>query len=154
MSSTNLSSDWQSLGSPAQIKALLGLFGDFHDACVREIHVATGHYVKQDLAMTCDWRTTVHVLIQRQFAGPSAVELRFEEVVGLRVCPPGPNHDSVLFDAALFLRDGIVYWADRDGWTPEVSDRDDSTWVSARKAYWRDASEWLGPQLRYRQELT
>ena len=152
MDSANLARGWQSLATPDQIKALLALFGHFHDACVREIHVATGHYVDQSLTMTCDWRTTVHILIQRQFVEPSAVELRFEEVVGLRVCPPAPNCDSVLFDAALFLRDGIVHWADHAD--PALSAGHDLTWVSARKAYWRDASEWLGPQLRYRPEST
>lgn len=149
MSSANLSSGWHSLGSPVQINELMGVFGGFHDACVRELHVATGHYVDQDLTMHADWKTTVHLLVQRQFAEPSAVELRFEEVVGLRLCPPAPNCDAVIIGAALFMREGIYYWADRDDWSPELSAVDESTWVSARKAYWRDASEWLGSQLRY-----
>ena len=41
---------------------LMRLFGNFHDGCIRELHVATGDYVHQDLSMTVDWRTTVHVL--------------------------------------------------------------------------------------------
>jgi len=124
------------------------LFGDFHDACLREIHVLTGHYVDPDLRMHVDWRTTVHMLIQRQFANPSAIELRFDEVIELRVFPPSPNYDAVLFDAAFFLRDGICYWADRGNWTPE-SHGGKATWIAARKAYWRDASEWIGPDIRY-----
>jgi hypothetical protein len=69
---------WQELGAPNQIAALMDTFGDFHDACVREMHVVTGHYVAQNLSMSVDWRTTVHMLIQRQFPNPSAIELRFE----------------------------------------------------------------------------
>ena len=66
----------------------MGLFGNFHDSCVREVHVVTGHFVEEDLTMRVDWRTTIHMLIQRQFRNPCAIELRFEEVVGLRMVPP------------------------------------------------------------------
>ena len=41
--------------------------------------------------MRVDWRTTIHMLIQRQFRNPCAIELRFEEVVGLRMVPPQPD---------------------------------------------------------------
>ena len=69
----------------------MGLFGNFHDSCVREVHVVTGHFVEEDLTMRVDWRTTIHMLIQRQFRNPCAIELRFEEVVGLRMVPPQPE---------------------------------------------------------------
>ena len=142
---------WQELQTASDLENLMWMFGNFHDGCVREIHVATGHHVDQNLSMTVDWRTTVHMLIQRQFVNPSAIELRFEEVVGLSVSPPSPNSGAVIFDAALLLRDGMFYWADDGRWTPD-GDRDDTTWVAARKLYWRDASEWMGPELRYRVE--
>jgi len=121
------------------------LLGDFHDACVREIHVATGHHVHESLAMTVNWKATVHMLIQRQCRPLSAVELRFEEVVGLRFSPPLPDCEDIIHNAAFFVQDGIFYWADACAWTPESAD--ESTWVSARKVYWRDASEWMGASL-------
>ena len=88
MNTADVSRSWQDLSTPAEIEKLMSLFGHFHDGCVREIHVVTGHYVNRDLSMYVDWKTAVHMLVQRQFADPSAIELRFEEVVGLRVCPP------------------------------------------------------------------
>jgi hypothetical protein len=124
------------------------LFGSFHDACVREIHTATGHYVHEDLSMTVDWRTTVHMLIQRQAARPSAIELRFEGVVGLQSFSPAPNCENIINDAAFFVRDSVFYWADNGDWTPGSTA--ECTWVAARKVFWRDASDWLGPRLRYR----
>jgi len=129
------------------------LFGNLHDACLCEIHLVTGHYVDTDLSMTVDWKTTVHMLIHRQYTKPSAIELRFEEVIELRLHSPAPNCEAIILDAAFFLRDGIYYWADNGDWTPE-SDRSEPTWVAARKVYWRDASEWIGPGLRYRAGLT
>lgn len=130
----------------------MDFFGNFHDACVREIHAATGHYVAENLSMTVDWRTTVHMLVQRQHRNPSAIELRFTELVGLKVSPPSPNYEAIIFSAAFFLRDGILYWAENASWSPESADRDQWTWIAARHGWWRDASEWMGPDLRYQHD--
>jgi hypothetical protein len=138
---------WQALQDQTQVTELMSLFGNFHDACLREMHVVTGHHVHENLSMTVDWRTTVHMLIQRQYRRLSAIELRFEEVVGLRLSPPPPGCENIIRNAAFFVQDGIFYWADNSTWTPESSS--ENTWVAARKVYWRDASEWLGPILRY-----
>jgi hypothetical protein len=140
---------WHDLATPAQIERLMALLGDFHDACVRELHVVTGHYVDSNLSMHMDWRTTLHMLVQRQYAEHSAIELRFEEVVGLHVSPPPPDSSANIISAALFLRDGVLYWADSGDWTPESSELGEVTWVAALKASWRDASDWLGPDPRY-----
>ena len=126
----------------------MSFFGNFHDSCVREIHAVTGHYVDDSLSMTVDWRTTVHMLIQRQYRRFSAIELRFEEVIALRLSAPPPDCENIINDAAFFIRDGIIYWADDGTWTPESSG--EHTWVAAGKVYWRDASEWMGASLRYR----
>ena len=147
-------SNWQQLTTLHDIETLMKLFHNFHDGCVREIHVATGYYVEEDLAMTVDWRTTVHMLVQRQFREPSAIELRFEEIIGLMVSPPPPDYEAIIRHAAFFLREGVIYWADGAEWTPELADRDEYTWVAARRAFWRDASHWLGSDLRYRQEIS
>jgi len=142
---------WQELSTPEQIESLMKLLGNLHDGCVREIHVATGHSVGESLSMSVDWRTTVHLLVQRQWPNPSAIELRFAEVIGLMVSPPQPNSEAIIFGAAFFLRDSVFYWAEDAAWTPESSNCDDFTWVAARHVWWRDASDWMGPDLRYRQ---
>ena len=149
MDSTPERPQWQCLASSIDLQELMGLFGNFHDSCVREVHVVTGHFVEEDLTMRVDWRTTIHMLIQRQFRNPCAIELRFEEVVGLRMVPPQPDCEAIIFHAAFFVRDGVYYWAEDGNWTPESTD-DGTTWVAARRVYWRHASEWIGPRLRYR----
>jgi len=147
---SDVSRTWQALQSQAQLGELMYLFGNFHDACVREIHLVTGHYVHETLSMTVDWRTTVHMLIQRQYRRLSAIELRFEELVGLRFSAPLPDCENIIHDAAFFIQNGVFYWADSSAWTPESSS--ENTWVAARRVYWRDASEWLGASLRYRSD--
>jgi hypothetical protein len=146
-----VSRDWQSLRTPSDLTNLLRAFGNFHDACLRELHVQTGNYVDDALSMHVDWRTTIHMLIQRQFAAPPAIELRFEEVVQVRICPPEPDCENIIWGAAFFLEDGIYYWADTPDWRPD-DDRAGSTWVAARQVFWRDASDWMGPRLRYRNQ--
>jgi hypothetical protein len=148
MNTADVPRGWQALQNQTQLEELMSLFGNFHDACVREIHAVTGHYVDESLSMTVDWRTTVHMLIQRQYRRLSAIELRFEEVVGLRVSAPPPDYENIIYGAAFFIQDGIFYWADNGAWTPESSG--ENTWVAARKVYWRDASEWMGARLHYR----
>ena len=100
--------------------------------------------------MHFDAPALIHILVQRQFRSPSAIELRFAEVIGVRFSPPRPNYDAIIFSAAFFLRDGVFYWAEDGGWTPESPSRDDCTWVAARRAWWRDASGWMGPEVKLR----
>lgn len=140
---------WLSLAEPAELDDLMHRFGNFHDSCLREIHVATGHYVDEDLLMTVDWRTNVRMLVQRQFRNPSVIELKFDGVIAMHLSPPPPNCDSIIFDAAFFVRDGIYYWAESSLWKPDGTRDGKTTWIAARHAYWRDASDWLGPRLRY-----
>src|SRR5215469_8977020 len=97
----SMSRDWHELNSPEQIQPFMERFGNFHDGCIREFHVGTSHYVTGDLRMHFDAPSEARVLVQRQFHVPSAVELRFAEVVGLRWSPPRPNYDAIIFSATL-----------------------------------------------------
>ncbi len=143
---------WHELTTEADIAELMDLFGRFHDGCVREVHFATGHSVGEDLSMSVDWRTTVHMLVQREERPFSAIELRFEEVVAMKLNSPPPNYVSIIFRAAFLLLNGVFYWAESDRWSPDSPLPEDVTWISARRACWRDASKWMGPTLRYRTE--
>ena len=149
MNSFEARPEWLELAEAADIADLMQRFGNFHDSCVREIHVATSHYVDQDHRMHFDWRNSVQILVQRQFRNPSAIELRFDGVTGLHVSPPKPNCDSIIFDAAFFLREGVFYWAESSLLEPDDSSVGETMWVAARRVFWRDASDWLGPRLRY-----
>jgi hypothetical protein len=131
---------WIELNSDDRIAELMHTFGNFHDGCVREIHVETGHYVDRDLRMNIGWQTTAHLLVQRQFRNPSAIEMRFEGVLSLQFSPPDPDCDSIIFSATLRLNDGVLTWADHRGFCR----------IEARHACWRDASEWMGSDPRYR----
>ena len=125
------------------------IFGRFHDGCIREIHVVTGHSVDENLAMTCDWPTTVRMLVQRQNRNPSAIELRFDEVVELRLSPPPPDYVQIIFECHFSFEEGVFYWADDVRFDAQSKEHYDYSWISARRVWWRDASQWMGETLRY-----
>jgi hypothetical protein len=140
---------WNVIATQSDAEALLQQFGNFHDACVKEAHVWTGHWVSEDLAMAVDPTTRVRLLIQRQFRPLSAIELLFEGVTRFNLAPAPENYESIIFEARLVVRDGLIYWAETGNWEPDSADRDSYTWIAAAAAKWRDATEWLGEALRY-----
>ena len=130
------------------VDELMRIFGNFHDACIREVHIETGHYVFENFSMSVDWRTTVHVLVQRQSRTLCAIEMKFEELVSLRLDAPPRDHENIIYSACLSILDNVFWWVPNgdDPSKPPI----DGTWVAARQLHWRDASDWLGPKLRYR----
>jgi hypothetical protein len=143
--------EWLELESPEELEVLLVLFGGFHDGCLREAHVWSETWVAEDLSMACPGHldTNVRMLFQSQWRDPSAIELWFSEVVAFHLTPSPENYDSIIFDAILTKRDGVIFWADGGDWHPEHPQRDENTWIAARRLCWRDASAWMGDQLRY-----
>jgi hypothetical protein len=143
--------DWHRVQTDADVEQLLSTFGGFHDGCLREAHIWTETYVTEDLTMACPGHLDTHVrlLFQRQWRDPSAIELLFDQVIAFHLAPSPENYGSEIADAALLIQDGIIYWAESWQWRPEHPERDESTWIAAKQLRWRDASSWMGEQLRY-----
>lgn len=139
--------DWQSVETDADVDDLLGRFGGFHDGCLREVHFWTGTWVDEDRTMNFSQEpgTHVRILFQRQWPAPSAIELLFDEVAGFHLSPAAR---SDIDEAALFIIEGTVYWADWYDWRPD-SNNLGRTWIAAKKLRWREANQWMGSQLRY-----
>lgn len=142
---------WTLIQSDQDAIHLLDVFGGFHDGCIREMHVWTETWVSDDLGMACPTHRDVRirVLFQRQFRNPSAIEMVFDQVVGMHLVPSPENYCSIIFDACLSRWDDTFYWAGRKGWTPDSADRDSVTWIGAKVVHWRDASDWMGEEPRY-----
>jgi len=142
--------EWQEIKTQADADALLSVFGNFHDSCIREAHLWTGYSVSRELYMSCPCNldNNIRFLIQRQFKNPSAIELLFEEVTRFQLVPTPENFDSIILGATILVQDGSIFWSLEGGWTPDKAHRDEVTWVSARKLRWREV-DWLGKELRY-----
>lgn len=142
--------EWNHVNSQADADALMELFGRFHDACVREAHLWTDHWVSTDLSMSCPGHLDNHIrfLVQRQFTNPAAIELLFEEVTRFNLAPTPDNYDTIILKATLLVRGDMVFWSTQPDWSPDSATRDESTWISAKRLAWREV-DWLGEELHY-----
>jgi hypothetical protein len=142
--------DWNEIRTQGDADALMKVFGEFHDGCIREAHLWTEHWVGRDLSMSCPDHLDNHIRIavQRQSTGPAAVELLFDEVTRFTLVPTRENYMAIIFDAVLLVEDAVIYWSPDSRWSPDSPYRDDVTWVSARRLRWREV-DWLGEDLHY-----
>ena len=155
---------WNSLLSQPAIDQLLHDFGGFHDACLREIPVATENYVSEDLGMSCPSHLDTSVLLsfQRQARPLSAIEIKCEEVTSLHFIPTADGCDSIVWGGTLSLAEGEILLAVNFVGGPmrgppsgsltiqSSSDEQPNLLVTAGKAYWRAIEDGLGDALRYR----
>jgi hypothetical protein len=143
--------EWHDLKTKQDVENLINIFGGFHDSCLRELYLWTDHYVSSNLAMHVnpDLDCKVRALFQRQDLNPSAIEMLFEEVTCLNIFPSPINYDSIIQGVTLILIDDCFYWANDTYWSPDDTDRNEVSWISAKKIKWCDASNLMGKELIY-----
>jgi hypothetical protein len=105
--------DWIRLNSRKTIDEFMESFGGFHDACLREVSIATETYVGQSGAMSCPAHLDTSVLMwfQSQGAKHRAVEIHCEGVSFLQLSATPAGCDSILSAGVLSnegLRAGLV----------------------------------------------
>ena len=133
--------DWKEITDDKDIETLLQLYGNFHDGCLREVHIVTKESVDKGLSMSFDGTLTATLLFQRQYKNPTVIELKFDSVGQFNFNPPGPGYDSIIYDATFKKVDNLFYWASEDNW--ELGDND-AVWISGEKVYWRERPELIG----------
>lgn len=133
--------DWKEITDDKDIDALVKLYGNFHDGCLREVHIVTRESVDNKLSMSFDGRLSATLLFQRQYKNPSVIELRFDNVGQFNFNPPEPQVDSIIYDATFKKTDGLFYWASEENW--EVGGNN-AVWVSGEKVFWRERPDLIG----------
>jgi hypothetical protein len=143
---------WQSVANQSDIDALMETFCDFHDGCVKELHIWGGYYVAADLKMACpegpDWKC--RMLLQRQCGKPSAVELLFDGVSFFSLSS-ADRFDRIIFHATLRLEEGRIIWNPFGDFDETKYKFGESEGIVACKLWWRQVDDGLGPELRYGQ---
>lgn len=154
---------WNELDSSAAINRLIVGFGAFHDACLREILVATETHIGEGMVMSCPPGLDTSVLLFFQgSAGPvSAVEISCREVTGLQLKPSAEGCDSIIMGGAVGLVEGGVRLAvnfvagplraepNSRIFIPARSFEEPDLEVTARSMAWRPLENSLGKGRRY-----
>src|SRR5437868_4640391 len=105
----HMTSRWIRLDSEKAVEDLMKGFAGFHDACLREMSIATETYVDERGAMSCPSHldTSALLFFQSQGARNRAIELYCEAVSLIRVSPTPEGHDSTIWSAVISL-DGAM----------------------------------------------
>ncbi len=142
---------WRDVNNQGDIDLLMKEFGGFHDSCIKEMRFIGNAYVDGDFSMSMRESAQLRVVFQRQWDEPAVIELEFRKLKRMCVDMPDDCFSSDIFDAALFFRNGLIYWADRDNWTPEdLGDGSGCVWISSEVLRWRILEGRLGAEPIYR----
>ncbi len=119
------------------------LVGGFHDGLIKEVHFINDAYIDNKLSMIFNFKYNMRILIQRQWAKPSAVELLLGDVLEMNL--PRNNYE-------IYTASGTVQVPVASG-TPEITINLDGNVFVCRKMLYRDVSEWMGRESRFGEEI-
>ena len=142
---------WKDITSVNDANELVDLFGGFHDACIREAHLFTDHYINGDLSMNCPGNldTSIRFVVQRQFRNTACIELLFGGVTRCNLVPTPDNYDSIIYEAKIGIENGEIYWVLDTDRPPSKCKANRDTWVSSKTLKWRPNDEFLGKELHF-----
>jgi hypothetical protein len=155
---------WINLDSQSSIDRLLSEFGGFHDACLREVSIATETYVGENLGMTCpgELDTSALFFFQAQSRSLPAIEIKCERVTAIRLTPTPDGCDSIIMGGEITTTGKIcrialnfiggpltgppnssIFIKNRSYEEPDIE-------ITAEAIAWRPIYDALGNRLRYR----
>lgn len=110
----------------------------FHDSCIKEAYYLSGAYVDKDLSMfPVNNRRLLKIIIQRQSAHNSIIELEFQGLKHLKLSPTDEKFTCEILSSTMIIKDGYIYWCDCDNLQEAQSNEYTGTYVCASKLRWR-----------------
>ena len=139
---------WNRVLDKKGVTELNKIFGGFHDSSIKEMRYISGAYVSEDLSMLpINKKRNLYVIFQRQAENPAVIEILFEGVSCLHLCPLDQKYTCEIFDCYFDVVDDTIYWADSSDFA--INQEYDGTWVAAESLCWRTADEYLGNRIVY-----
>ena len=136
---------WNTIKTEEDIKVFMEQIVFFHDSCIKEMSYVSGAYMNKDCSMypINDCRN-LKMIIYRQFEDFPAIELEFMGIRYLKLYPATDNYTCEILGAALFFKDGLIYWCDDDFITPDNMNDYQRTIVCAESLRWRSIGKFFG----------
>ena len=145
---------WETISSSDEISRFMEKVYYFHDSCVKEMSYISGAYVNDSLAMhPLNDRRILRVIIQRQFAENSMIELEFQGLKYLKLFPVDPYYTCEILDSTMLLKDGDIYWCDCGDVTEDDLDDYKGTLICASKLRWRSIENHMGEKTFYHSDV-
>ncbi len=146
--------EWHKIFNQNDINDFMNKFGYFHDGCIKEVHYISGAYVSEDLSMMpINDKRILKVVFQRQWKDLSAIEIEFSGLIHFNLKPVDKNYTCEIFEAYMQCINEVIYWADDSEWDINAEDKNEYTWVAARYVQWREANDYLGDKIIYKQRM-
>ena len=136
---------WKTISTNDEIMEFMETMCYFHDSCIKEISYLSGAYVNNNLSMfplnTC---RILRLIIQRQSAKNSMIEMEFSGLKCLKLFPVDENSTCELLGATMFLKGEDFYWCDCDD-VSELNLNDyTGTLICATTLRWRPIKNHMG----------
>ncbi|MBR3956065.1 MAG: hypothetical protein IKJ63_11395 [Clostridia bacterium] len=102
---------WHEILTQEDIERFMEQMLYFHDSCIKEMRYVSGAYVEDDLAMyPLNSRRELRMIIQRQFAKDSAIEMVFGGLKNMKLMPFDEQYTCEIMEASMGFKDGLLYW--------------------------------------------
>ena len=104
---------WKEIRNKDDAKEFMDMIGYFHDSCVKEMYYYSGAYVKDNLSMhPVNSQRALRIVIQRQYEEVSMIELEFQGLKIMTLCPPDDYYTCEILDATLEYGENGIFWCD------------------------------------------
>ncbi len=140
--------EWKCIKTQAEVDELNELFGNFHDACLKELCFSTGGFVSENYAMHVISNPVARLLFQRQKRDPAVIELEFDGILQINIKPVGEDQGVDIISTHLYLEEGIFFWNEKD-YEYHEKGKNECTWIAARAVRWRAKDSALGSKMVY-----
>ena len=141
---------WNEIKYETDLRNFMDMHNSFHDSCLKEFKFISGAYVNEDLSMhPINDKRILKIIIQRQFAYHSVIELEFLDLKYLKIFPSDEDYTCEILGSTMILKDDCIYWCDCGELTEEDMESYRGIVVCASRARWRVADEYIGSKEVY-----
>lgn len=142
---------WKEINNDYDLENFMNKIYFFHDSCIKEMKYLSGAYVNEELGMyPVNDRRILKIILQRQFADISMIEMEFEGLKCLKLFPADDRYTCEILDSTMILKDDCVYWCDCGGLSEADLDNYSGTMICASKFRWRSIENCMGQKEFYR----
>jgi len=127
--------DWNQIDTQEDANELMKIFGGFHDS-ILESFSYSGESKMINQKMDIEYfgkRRSLSMIFYSGWYGK--IELCFDGVVLMKICPAGDNYSDELFSATLLVKEGKTFWADQE--LEDIDTNYESSFVYAYNLRWR-----------------